>query len=440
MNGAVEESTSTEEHFTLFNGFLSSLTEALGSLDSGHVFKNIIAKSSRKINVMLQAEGENFGMTQAIYDKLVIYARNNRLEYKNLLALGDFYFEERSNYFKMMIVVTVGNGVDINNSHVPAKWLPEVLPEITPENLVGQKRKVYRGPGTKEFKSASVVTVSSKLLTENIEKVINDTLIGYSISKQQTLINASIQNIQKRHLLDGYVNNDSSVINNKIVQSLKEYLFGLQKYGGKYDQIHTTLDNILTAISVKDVSNVDMSATLGVNRKRFTTAKLLKKSVDDLIEIAKKKESVTLLDDEIKATISYDSSEVDVYNADYDSDDKSSDESSESTVGEESVNENRNATYSENDKSVENNKSVENCKGVEKESVKKNIFYSVLSPKEKKTRLDKLDLSIVRDFCHEKCRLDTFASSQVFVHNYDGTHSYHQIHVKSQSLMQYYLL
>lgn len=63
MNGAVEESTSTEELFTLFNGFLSSLTEALGSLDSGHVFKNIIAKSSRKINVMLQAEGENFGMT-----------------------------------------------------------------------------------------------------------------------------------------------------------------------------------------------------------------------------------------------------------------------------------------------------------------------------------------------------------------------------------------
>ena len=256
---------------------------------------------------MLQAEGENFGMTQAIYDKLVIYARNNRLEYKNLLALGDFYFEERSNYFKMMIVVTVGNGVDINNSHVPAKWLPEVLPEITPENLVGQKRKVYRGPGTKEFKSARVVTVTSKLLTEKIEKVINDTLIGYSISKQQTLINASIQNIQKRHLLNGYVNNDSSVINNKIVQSLKEYLFGLQKYGGKYDQIHTTLDNILTAISVKDVSNVDMSATLGVNRKRFTTAKLLKKSVDDLIEIAKKKESVTLLDDEIKSTTSYDS-------------------------------------------------------------------------------------------------------------------------------------
>ena len=183
-----------------------------------------------------------------------------------------------------------------------------------------------------------------------------------------------------------------------------------------------------------------MSATLGVNRKRFTVAKLLRKSVDDLIEIAKKKESVTLLDDEIKSTTSYDSSEVDVYYADYDDDDKSSDESSESTVGEESENENRNATNTENDKSVDNNESVESNNSVQKESVKKNIFYSVLSPKEKKTRLDKLDLSIVRDFCHEKCRLDTFASSQVFVHNYDGTHSYHQIHVKSQSLMQYYLL
>ena len=85
--------------------------------------ENIIEKSSRKINVMLQAEGENFGMTQAIYDNLMIYARSNRLEYKNLLAMGDFYFEGRSNYFKIMIVVTIGNGIDVNNSHIPAKWL-----------------------------------------------------------------------------------------------------------------------------------------------------------------------------------------------------------------------------------------------------------------------------------------------------------------------------
>ena len=131
-----------------------------------------IAKSSRKINVMLQAKGINFGMTQLIYDNLVIYARNNRLEYKNLLAMGDFCFEGRSNYYKTMIIVTVGNGTDIKSSHVPEKWLPEevtsaISPEITLSEIsASQKRKVYRGPGVKEFKPARIVTVTSKVLTK----------------------------------------------------------------------------------------------------------------------------------------------------------------------------------------------------------------------------------------------------------------------------------
>ena len=38
------------------------------------------------------------------------------------------------------------------------------------------------------------------------------------------------------------------------------------------------------------------------------------------------------------------------------------------------------------------------------------------------------------------CRLDTFATAKIFVRNYDGTRSYHQVHVKSQSLKDYYNL
>ena len=44
----------------------------------------------------------------------------------------------------------------------------------------------------------------------------------------------------------------------------------------------------------------------------------------------------------------------------------------------------------------------------------------------------------MRDFCHDICRLDTFASAKVYVHNYDGTFSYHQVHVRSQSIKCYY--
>jgi hypothetical protein len=49
-----------------------------------------------------------------------------------------------------------------------------------------------------------------------------------------------------------------------------------------------------------------------------------------------------------------------------------------------------------------------------------------------------LDLNVVRDFSHEICRFDTFATAKIFVRNYDGTTSYHQMHTKSQSMKDYY--
>ena len=73
-----------------------------------------------------------------------------------------------------------------------------------------------------------------------------------------------------------------------------------------------------------------------------------------------------------------------------------------------------------------------------RKNARKNIFFSSLTPRRRKTRKDKLDLNVVRDFCHNICRLDTFASAKIYVHNYDGTRSYHQVHVKSQSLFDYF--
>ena len=50
---------------------------------------------------------------------------------------------------------------------------------------------------------------------------------------------------------------------------------------------------------------------------------------------------------------------------------------------------------------------------------RKNTLHIVLSPKDRKVRGDKPDLGVVRDFCHDVCRLDTFASAKVYVHDYD---------------------
>ena len=90
----------------------------------------------------------------------------------------------------------------------------------------------------------------------------------------------------------------------------------------------------------------------------------------------------------------------------------------------------------EDSESLDQKSNVENSDSIRKP--KTNIFYTALSPKERKIRDDKLDLGVVRDFCHDICRLDTFASAKVYIHNYDGTFSYHQVHVRSQSIKYYY--
>ena len=92
----------------------------------------------------------------------------------------------------------------------------------------------------------------------------------------------------------------------------------------------------------------------------------------------------------------------------------------------------------DNESEVANNEMESEGVNASLKKCRKNIFHTVLSPKNRKIRDDKLDLSVVRDFCHDICRLDTFASAKVFVHNYDGTYSYHQVHVKSQSIKCYY--
>ena len=58
------------------------------------------------------------------------------------------------------------------------------------------------------------------------------------------------------------------------------------------------------------------------------------------------------------------------------------------------------------------------------------------TPREK--RKDKLKLDIVRDFCHENCRLDTFSSTRILVRNYDDSHTYHDLHIRSKSLKEYH--
>ena len=70
---------------------------------------------------------------------------------------------------------------------------------------------------------------------------------------------------------------------------------------------------------------------------------------------------------------------------------------------------------------------------------KENVFHDNVNQKKRKTRNDKLNLEIVREFCHETCRLDTFNSSKkILVYNYDRSFDYHQVHIRNLSIKEYY--
>ena len=60
----------------------------------------------------------------------MVHNKADRVKYKNLLALGNFSFEGRSDYSTRLIVVTVGNGSDIISSHIPKEWTQQFVQRI----------------------------------------------------------------------------------------------------------------------------------------------------------------------------------------------------------------------------------------------------------------------------------------------------------------------
>ena len=361
------------------DAFLRKVISALkenerGDVDSRPLFKNTVAKNSRQISIYLKDDGEQYGMNLETYETLMNHSKRDRIVFKNLLASGNFHFEGKNTYSTKMIVITVGNDRDINDSHIPMNLLPEVPILIDTES---KKRKISRGPGIKNYKSARTAVVNSKKLTEDLVRHIDQSLLEYNEIKKKTIATASIKFLWKLYNKEEGISIDNSI----------------------------------------------MSEVLGVTRKRLANAKVKRKEVDRLIlEGDKKNNSSSESDESIDESSCY-STDIDQYYADYGSEISNECERDYSTSG--SDTESVSIGLPPPEVATEKKK-------------KQNIFYDALSPKGRKTRIDKLDLNVVRDFCHETCRLDTFASAKIFVHNYDGSHSYHQIHVRSQSLKEYY--
>lgn len=107
------------EALKLFDKILKRITHYLLTRKHCEKFKNTIAASTRQISLFINRECEEFGMTQYIYNALMSYSKSNRLEFKSLISMGNFYFEGRKDYKTRLLVLTVGNGGDVISSHVP---------------------------------------------------------------------------------------------------------------------------------------------------------------------------------------------------------------------------------------------------------------------------------------------------------------------------------
>ena len=419
--------------FEAFNEVLRRTLICLRSEDHMDKFRNTVSIITQKISLHLRQECEEFGMNLKLYESLMAYNKANRVKFKNLLDLGRFSFEGRSEYNSILLVVTVGNGEDVLSSHIPKEWLhkmdEEVKEEMIGENnqeIVGSKRKAkVRGPGSKDFKSAKTAAVLSKPLLDKILKIISAEVGEYQVNNRNEIIEHLIQSIRKQQNINDRMKDDCAKFNSKIVYSLREFFVGLKDVGRQFKQVEATVDILLTAVSVMSLSDSEIASGLGVTRTKVAAARKKRERFNDIVNEKSTDDNEHQSDSASEKGISSDYSAVDNYRAFYNSSDELDGMNTEDSEGESETD----ATDHQANNSVNNrNKKV----------VPKNLFLSVLSPRERKTRKDKLDLNVVRDFCHDICRLDTFASAKIFVHNYDGTRSYHQVHIKSQSLIEYY--
>ena len=421
--------------FEAFNEVLRRILICLRSEDYKDKFRNTIAIMTQKISLHLRQECEEFGMNSKLYECLMAYNKANRVKFKNLLDLGKFSFEGRSEYNSIQLVVTVGDGKDVLSSHIPKEWLQqvddEVKEEVLEENnqeIVGSKRKAtVRGPGSKDFKSVKTAAVLSKPLLDKVLKIINAEVGEYQVNKRNEVIECLIKSIRKQLNINERIKDDCAKFNSKIVDSLREFFVGLKDVGRQFTQGEATVDILLTAVSVISLSDSGIASDLGVTRTKAGAAKKKRERFNNIVNGEKVDNIEYQSDSASEKGVSSDSSAVDSYRAFYNSSDELYDMNTEDSDGE-----------SETD--AADHQVINSVNNRNKKMVPKNLLFSILSPRERKARKDKLNLNVVRDFCHDICRLDTFASAKIFVHNYDGTRSYHQVHIKSQSLGEYHKL
>ena len=154
--------------------------------------------------------------------------------------------------------------------------------------------------------------------------------------------------------------------------------------------MESTIETVLSSVICKDLLTSEIEAAPSISRKRIGAARIKRDEFENAVAKTIMEEKTEESESESELCISSDNSEIENYRAYYNTSDEVDDLSSLDSTAE----------------MVEENSMVQSEKKCEKK-----YFFSSLTPRRRKTRKDKLDLNVVRDFCHNICRLDTFASA-----------------------------
>lgn len=396
-----------EESLIRMKVVMKDLLEAVKS--NPEEFHGTVALRTGAISLLLHAECENYGMTKELYTNLMKYSRKYFQKFTVIMDQGNFSFTGTNYNTNKQIVLNIGDGDKLLPSHIPPSFLPEeVVVEVVAE--VGQKRKaVSRGPGREKYKSARACLVTSQLLSNPIIDMIEIQLKRCTVNKKSEIIVSALKSIMKKYGIQSEELGDKrGDWNDRIVFSLSYYLKNLQKYSAKFGSTESTIEKLLTATAVYSISDIEMSKIMGVSRRRISSAKQKRLKFDGIIDTEERNNEDST--DQSNDDVSHAQSENEQYDIENESD------------------------YFSGKGSEDENAIVDNKIVVEDKKKKKSIFEIALTPTPRHKRKDKLNLDVVRDFCHENCRLDTFSNTRILVRNYDDSHTYHDLHIRSKSL------
>jgi hypothetical protein len=352
-------------------------------------------------------------------------------------------------------LVTVGIEIGVNEGNGMEVVAPSCIEQPV---LELSEAPLLCTPYTKsevEYKDTQL-RYHSNPISQNLMKEIREAAGGSSIKGKQILDRVFLT-VSKKFGFDTLdATAGSSEVDKFIVDNIASHLKDLKndKGGTNFAENQHAISSILLGVCApteeSHFSNVKIANRLGVQDKQIAAAKLKRDRmktiiissmpldilIDALVENEDELEADDIEDDESECR-----SECSSDSSYYSSDDDDEFEETYSDYGDDNdeifIEEERNE-----EENVEARRGLVEMLGevIEAKKRKKNPYGQITRMKNRAKRSDATDLSVIYDFVHRICRLDTFNKKRVLVQHPDGYFEFHMIHVQLDSIDDMHVL